>query len=165
MWSYSVFSKTALTTNVGQIMDLGCICLWRQRGTHPAWPLVGWHAADQPPLSLLLLSYRDRSTTRLWTVSFLAGNPNISSPPPTRGRILSFWGIHLAFRWDVIFPAWQHVLWTHRVKMPAEISAETKKKERNSAAEIFSVPPATSLPPDARRHETHYLDGIRQHPS
>lgn len=94
--------------------------------------------------------------------SFFAGlKPEISSQPPNL-QTPNHGGTHFALGWAAMFPAWQHVLQTRRVEMPAETREETK----GISCRDLCCPTNLILPPhNARRHETHYLDGIRQHPS
>lgn len=93
---------------------------------------------------------------------FFAGlKHEISSQPPNL-QTPNHGGTHFALGWAAMFPAWQHVLQTCRVEMPAETREETK----GISCRDLCCPTNLILPPhNARRHETHYLDGIRQHPS
>lgn len=83
------------------------------------WCSITCPAGAPPPdvsPSLSSPSYRQSSPAAVNKVSLfcpgcLAGwKPRTSPLCLWGGSIRNFWGINFAFRWAVIFPAWQHVL-------------------------------------------------------
>lgn len=63
---------------------------------------------------------------------------------------VNFSAIHSALIRAVIPPAWQHVLWTRRVKMPAEMREETKEIISRDLLLSHQPPPPQYMPVDMK---------------